>query len=154
MRCRQCHRPLTDPVSVKLGIGPVCRSKDSGQIDMFQSNTPAYDYYIHERNGCSVLCIVDRYDPDSPTVTVTNGVDFVLKNIANEIGELPPTIIYRDTEGEWDRLKASADGTFLGFAPLAPGMVDRVTGIDAALDIVAPEVSTYRTFIEQVNPIH
>ena len=24
-RCRKCNRPLTDPISIKLGIGPKCR---------------------------------------------------------------------------------------------------------------------------------
>lgn len=27
-RCRVCNRALTDPVSIELGIGPVCREQD------------------------------------------------------------------------------------------------------------------------------
>lgn len=27
MRCKVCHRRLTDPVSVQAGIGPVCRKR-------------------------------------------------------------------------------------------------------------------------------
>lgn len=26
-RCKRCHRPLTDPVSVRTGIGPECRTR-------------------------------------------------------------------------------------------------------------------------------
>jgi hypothetical protein len=26
-RCLRCNRPLTDPISIDLGIGPVCRTK-------------------------------------------------------------------------------------------------------------------------------
>lgn len=26
-RCRRCNRPLTDPESIRLGIGPICLEK-------------------------------------------------------------------------------------------------------------------------------
>lgn len=26
--CRRCNRPLTDPESIDLGIGPICRDKE------------------------------------------------------------------------------------------------------------------------------
>lgn len=28
MKCVRCHRTLTDPVSIKAGIGPICKKKD------------------------------------------------------------------------------------------------------------------------------
>jgi len=30
IRCRKCGRKLTDPVSVRIGLGPVCRGKARG----------------------------------------------------------------------------------------------------------------------------
>ncbi len=32
-RCGRCHRPLTDPESIQLGIGPECRKHKHGFID-------------------------------------------------------------------------------------------------------------------------
>ncbi len=32
MRCAGCSRPLTDPVSIAKGIGPVCENKQRGVI--------------------------------------------------------------------------------------------------------------------------
>lgn len=37
-KCRICHRPLTDPASVKIGMGPVCAGglrKKPKQLDLF-----------------------------------------------------------------------------------------------------------------------
>lgn len=35
-RCRACHRPLTDPVSIKHGFGPEClkRAAEAGQAPL------------------------------------------------------------------------------------------------------------------------
>lgn len=36
-RCLVCHRPLRDPVSLALGVGPVCRTHaPSAQLDLFE----------------------------------------------------------------------------------------------------------------------
>lgn len=32
-RCRRCHRPLTDPVSISLGMGPECRGRSGGVME-------------------------------------------------------------------------------------------------------------------------
>lgn len=32
-RCGRCHRPLTDPVSIRLGMGPECRGRSGGFMD-------------------------------------------------------------------------------------------------------------------------
>ncbi len=32
-RCGRCHRPLTDPESIQLGIGPECRKHEGGVVD-------------------------------------------------------------------------------------------------------------------------
>jgi hypothetical protein len=41
--CRRCHRPLRNPESVQLGIGPVCLAKELGrERKVRQHNDPAY----------------------------------------------------------------------------------------------------------------
>lgn len=36
-RCRRCHRVLKDEESIRQGIGPVCRLKDTAmQIELFE----------------------------------------------------------------------------------------------------------------------
>lgn len=33
-RCQRCHRPLTDPLSIRLGMGPECRGRSGrGSVD-------------------------------------------------------------------------------------------------------------------------
>ena len=42
--CRCCHKPLTNPQSVDLGIGPECRAKENtgeGQADAFLDCPPS-----------------------------------------------------------------------------------------------------------------
>jgi len=36
MNCHNCHRPLSDPESVRQGIGPICREKLSFQLSLFK----------------------------------------------------------------------------------------------------------------------
>jgi len=31
-RCRRCNRPLTDAESIALGIGPICRQKETVKL--------------------------------------------------------------------------------------------------------------------------
>ncbi len=102
---------------------------------MFRDRNPVYDFDICLFNGMPVLCIRDLYQSGNPTMTVTNGVELVLAQIVRSVGALPKLIIYRDSEGEWDRIKAKPDGTFNGFAPLAQGLDYRVTADREALEV-------------------
>lgn len=99
-----------------------------GQFDMFLPRPPAYSFQVCEYAGETVLCIVDEYDEINPTLSVTNGAELVLAEIAKKLSSLPEIIIYRDTMGMWDRLKASIDGDFLGFALIVVGRIGGVTG--------------------------
>ncbi len=88
---------------------------------MFSPKPPIYEHSIKLVGTIRVLCIVDLHSEANPSLTVTNGVDLVLKEIAKEIGELPEIIIYKDSDGIWDRIKAKPDGSFISFAPIVPG---------------------------------
>lgn len=124
--CRVCHKPLSDPRSLARGMGPKCHVEHGGQIDIFLPRPPAYSFHVCEFGGKSVLCILDEYDEARPTLTVTNGAEYVLAEVAKSIGALPEIVIYRDSSGRWDRLKAKREGTFLRFAPIVPGRVEAI----------------------------
>jgi len=46
-RCRICRRLLKNPLSVRLGIGPVCRAKDNIQLE-FDFMRAQFEVLKHE----------------------------------------------------------------------------------------------------------
>lgn len=96
---------------------------------------PAYSYQVLLYAGHYVLCITDDFNSDNPSITVTNSAKHVLKKIQQDI-ELPQLIIYRDTQGEWDRLVINEAGVFVGFSPVFPGLEERPTALDDALQLL------------------
>lgn len=143
-KCRICHRPIKDPRSLERGVGPICYRDHGNQEDMFSPRAPVYDFFVRDVAGHRVLCIIDLYDSERPSLTVTNGAELVLAQIAEALGTLPDLIIYRDSESEWDRLKAKSDGSFKGFAPLAPGLNRRITVEQEALELAVLAASPNR----------
>lgn len=99
--CRICGKTLTAPVSVELGIGPVCRVevknriKDEKTLNMF-ANRSEYDYDIQG----SVIAITDLGGMKS----VTNDIENVLDDIRIErnIDLSKFKIMYKDSQGIWD----------------------------------------------------
>jgi len=109
-RCHACGRPLTDPVSVEAGVGPSCAAQAAtrpvSEI-MFRSA-----YFAEEIDG--VLVVFDR---DAGSISVTNDVERVLAAELAQRGSLPRFVIYRDSTGQYDRIR-HRNGVFGGFAPL------------------------------------
>ena len=64
-------------------------------------NRPEYQDEIAIYNGMAVLCIRDM---NSGGMSVTNGAEIVLKELADKYGTLPELIIYQDSDGIWDRM--------------------------------------------------
>lgn len=112
-KCGVCGKPLTDPVSVHLGIGPVCRItlKFNEAKDMTRnlfSSTADYTYELHG----NVVCIIDHDNG----MSVTNDIERVLADIKGEGVPLGSyRVIYRDTMGVWDEVVLNDDGTFRAF---------------------------------------
>lgn len=102
---------------------------------MFAPKPPRYEYHVRMVGETKVLCIVDLYDENDPTLTVTNGAELVLAEIARDLGELPEIIIYRDTDGVWDRMKAKSSGEFIGFMPIVKGLQNRPTEENQAIQL-------------------
>lgn len=78
-RCSRCHRPLTDPTSVRVGIGPECRAlmgRDAGGdlavrddfSDVFDSGTPFSKALVLGRQ----LRLTLFYDAEDLGIVVTN----------------------------------------------------------------------------------
>ena len=89
---------------------------------MITPTPPVFSFSLRHYAGHNVLCITDDFDESSPSITVTNTAEYVLKDIAKQIGQLPELIVYRDTQGHWDRLVVSSTGTFMGITPIVVGL--------------------------------
>lgn len=105
--CRICNRPLTDPVSVRVGVGPVCRVKQKNKdLRMKKTGTLFGDgvsYTYGVTNG--VLHIVDK----DGAVSVTNAMERVLLEIWEQGEDLPNLlVIYKDSLGTWDGVHFTA----------------------------------------------
>lgn len=102
--CNCCGKPLSDPISVNLGIGPVCRV--NGKMQELQERTgnlfdnrAKYDWGMTP-NG-KILYITDLGGLKS----VTNDLENVLQDIQDTIplqDMLKARIMYRDSMGVWD----------------------------------------------------
>lgn len=110
--CGACGRPLADPRSIAVGIGPVCAGKgrgivNKGEIEMEHRAT----YTVSDQ--AAAIVVEDRGGGRS----VTNGAEEVIEDLRARGLDLAKPVIYRDTMGRWDVLRV-ADGRFDGFAPL------------------------------------
>jgi hypothetical protein len=104
--------------------------------EISNSSRPAYHYDFIDCNGLPILIIFDDYSDEFPTPTVTNSIDRVLHDIFVKEGLLPEFIIYKDSAGEWDRVVAFMDGTFIRFQPIAPRLNTRITDDTTAIELV------------------
>lgn len=115
---------------------------------MFSAKPPSYSFHIRNLANMEILCIVDEFKDDDPTLTVTNGAELVLAEITKELGRLPELIIYRDSSGAWDRIKAKPNGDFVGFAPIVKGLVDRPTDEEQAVQLAVTTADKQRGTVQ------
>lgn len=114
--CGICGKPLTDPVSVQFGVGPVCRIniKLREAKNMTESLFGPRAAFTYELRG-NVVCIVDQDEGRS----VTNDVENVLADIARDGVDLREyRVIYRDTLGIWDEIVLTKAGRYKTFKSL------------------------------------
>lgn len=114
--CLRCNRPLKDPHSIALGIGPECRMKQKQE----GSRGPTLDlfggckYYSHTEQ--EVLIIIDMGQGGR---SVTDDIENVLIELKAEIKALPnPIIIYRDQLEIYDGVRLDEHGQFQEYYPL------------------------------------
>jgi hypothetical protein len=107
--CRICGKPLSDHTSVKLGIGPVCRVRDSLNMDL--DLLPHAEFIIQVVTGDYIYI----KDCGGNSKSVTNDAENVLIRLAEEYGELKKRrVFYMDTLGQIDEL-VHKDGHFVSF---------------------------------------
>lgn len=113
--CRVCGRPLTNPISIEIGIDPLCRIKQKNEtmlertLNIFGSRAN----YTWSKDG-DIIAIVDF---NGPGPSVTNDIRNVLRDIAFELAGSPTggslqdyRIIYRDSSGIWDGVHVLSTG--------------------------------------------
>jgi len=94
-------------------------------------NNPAYSMFTTRIHDEACIIVIDRYDPDHPTMTVTNGIEYVLKEAFNTIDNSVVTIdrfIYRDSERMWAEVVVR-NQRFVRFKPLDYKMRGIMEGI-------------------------
>jgi hypothetical protein len=98
--CGVCNRPLSDPVSIKIGIGPVCRAKElkQGVLDFMHAETKLAK---HERGRY----IFVRDIGHNVGRSVTNDAEYIVGQLYLEFGITDETrIFYEDSDGSIDEL--------------------------------------------------
>jgi hypothetical protein len=101
---------LTNWLSLKLGIGPICRQEDIKQGDLFMNFHAEF----------TVLEVTDEYvyikDNGGPAKSITNDAEWVVEQLRKEYGLSKRRVFYKDTSGEIDEL-VHVNGVFKDFAP-------------------------------------
>lgn len=110
-KCYCCGKSLTDPISIQLGIGPICRvtvktnqfEDKTGNLFAFRSD---YDYRIDD----NILAIEDLNGFKS----VTNDIENILNDIikAEQLNIWNFKIMYKDSMGIWDGIKITSVNSF------------------------------------------
>lgn len=99
--CSVCGKALSDPISIAHKTGPICRlnkklqNMNSGNLF---ANRAEYDYKVEG----SILWIEDKGGMKS----VTNDIENVLADIAKDRGISNKKIMYKDSDGIWDEVRA------------------------------------------------
>jgi hypothetical protein len=107
--CEVCGRTLSNFVSVKLGIGPVCRGKGSIQI-----NLPFEDHAGYEAMTINDQFIYLEDTGHNQFKTVTTDAEYVLAELHEKYGVGGLRIFYKDSLGEIDEI-LHKNGVFTGF---------------------------------------
>jgi len=107
--CKICKRPLSNYMSVKLGIGPVCRSTETLQPGLpFENHAEFKVQTVNEK-------FIYLEDIGHEQVkTVTNDVKTVLQQLQEDYDLKQLRIFYKDSEGEIDEI-LHYDGVFKDF---------------------------------------
>jgi hypothetical protein len=98
--CCICKRALSNPLSVKLGIGPVCRARDNQQ-QVFDFMRAEIKLLKHER-GKYIYIRDTGYNSGR---SVINDAEYVVEQLYLEYDITDETrIFYEDSDGQVDEL--------------------------------------------------
>ena len=97
--CRICRRHLKNPLSVKLGVGPVCRAKNRKQGEFYFMHAQAL---LLEQEREYILVRDTGHDSGR---SVTNDAEYIIGQLYDEYSISDETrIFYEDSEGRIDEL--------------------------------------------------
>jgi len=112
--CRICKRILKHPQSVKLGIGPVCRARDSLQKEFDFMNA---QFEVVKRGGEGEYIFIRDTGHDKGCRSITNDAEYVVEQLYVEEDITDETrIFYEDSDECIDEL-LHAGRVFKGFKP-------------------------------------
>lgn len=105
--CSYCGKALSDPVSVEIGVGPVCRITNkikemSEKTENLFASRALFEYGFEG----DVLWITD----EGGFKSVTNDMENVLEDIMDTVGHVKlrgNKIMYRDSMGIWDGVRVT-----------------------------------------------
>nr|DAL85241.1 MAG TPA: hypothetical protein [Caudoviricetes sp.] len=147
-RCGRCNRVLKNPQAVEAGYGSVCYRKTFGERLPGKGHAPStgkretppqnaaaaahsdYDCHLRTVDGRNIIIIEDL---DAGGMSVTNNIEHVVPEAAERLGVnyCDAIIIYRDSDGTYDGVRASIGSGEMGFYHL--GQRDETAAITAAL---------------------
>lgn len=111
-RCLRCGKDLSDPISLDLSFGPICRIAIKYEeywhrsLDLFGSSDYTYDILG------DILVIVDLSNGGA---SIASEIDVILSEISSEVGGLDSySVICRDAQGVYDGI-CVRNNKFLGF---------------------------------------
>lgn len=110
-KCSVCNRPLKDPISVRLGKGPVCATRNASQKSFFDEAGTGSAQAIFEHGFFGDVLVIKDIGHEEAR-TVANNAENVLRTIQRLEPHRDLTkyrIIYCDSAGKWDGLRW--DGT-------------------------------------------
>ena len=126
MKCKKCHRRLSDPESIARGYGPVCyganvvKKQKEHKKPFGDADDSHYEYRI-DKAVAPVLVIKDL---NLGGKSVTNNIEAIIYKIAKETGSSLEAIsgmkiIYRDSDGYYDGVRINGRG-IASFYPIVP----------------------------------
>jgi hypothetical protein len=108
--CRICHKHLSNPFSIKMGMGPVCRARDNQQ-GVFDFMHAKIELLKHEQEKYIFVKDIGHFSGRS----VTNDADYIIGQLYLEFGITDETrIFYEDLDGCIDEILHSGK-MFRGF---------------------------------------
>ena len=145
-RCAMCHRLLRDELSIRHGLGPVCRLKrelallgvsqsrrrpkttiaNEDQMELFKTKA---QWAHHEIINLDVVALYDVHDPKA--TTVADDATAVITALSSMVGLPGKRVIYRDRNHMW-HLMVIKDGALSRIEPLnCSNMIDAIDAIGA-----------------------
>ena len=72
--------------------------------------------YSIVKNDSDKLLINDDFNPKDPTMTITNGAEYVVRELFEDGYLTTKKLFYRDTDGQIDEIIHDGNGKFIRFS--------------------------------------